>query len=593
MALHTKILTVPNLKERKDVNQSLTEVVYYDDLHRFEHSTLNGNTNLTLTYNGTGGILSKTSVGTYTYHATKIHAVSSINTGSGTWSYTYDANGNMTSRNGTEILWYADNLPKRIRKTPGSSTDSSEFQYGPSGLRWKHDYRKGSTLYSHVYVGSLLEKVTEGSNVEWKHHIHANGDAVAVYERHSSGTNSTYYLLKDHLGSTDVVANSSGAVFVRESFDAYGRRRGTNWTGNPTATEINNMNTSTRRGFTFHEQLDSTDLVHLDGRVYDPLIGRFVSADPTVPYPLSTQSFNRYSYAQNNPLSRIDPSGFDDLGIQSWSDDMNNEDLEARLMANILALFEAAMANGGDMPNFSAMSGMQRAQYQLGGFRGANGPVQMIPVASNVQQFGSGYYTRIPGTSAEHGGTGYGADGVADMGGVEFAPSRMVRIAGPHVPFPHLNLPSAPYGRPNFVQYSAKELLFLGLDVADYSLARAENALIDAGVFSPANVLEAGGGSRLLRPQFLRDAIKFGRRMVGREYPTKPRAGGGFQPWDPKTGRYLPYSANPGFSLSPLGRFGHGVAAGYADSKGVPYNAPLGRAGGAGFELGRLLGIFN
>jgi RHS repeat-associated protein len=66
----------------------------------------------------------------------------------------------------------------------------------------------------------------------------------------------------------------------------------------------------THIGFTGQEMLDNIDLVHMNGRVYDPLTGRFISADPFVQESLNSQSLNRYSYVANNPLSLIDPSGF-------------------------------------------------------------------------------------------------------------------------------------------------------------------------------------------------------------------------------------------------------------------------------------------
>jgi len=46
----------------------------------------------------------------------------------------------------------------------------------------------------------------------------------------------------------------------------------------------------TSRGFTGHEELDDVALVHMNGRVYDPLVGRMISADPTVPDPMNAQS---------------------------------------------------------------------------------------------------------------------------------------------------------------------------------------------------------------------------------------------------------------------------------------------------------------
>ena len=67
----------------------------------------------------------------------------------------------------------------------------------------------------------------------------------------------------------------------------------------------------TRDGFTGHEMLDNLGLVHMNGRVYDPEIGRFLSADPYVTLPYDGQGLNRYAYTLNNPLAFTDPSGFD------------------------------------------------------------------------------------------------------------------------------------------------------------------------------------------------------------------------------------------------------------------------------------------
>ena len=94
------------------------------------------------------------------------------------------------------------------------------------------------------------------------------------------------------------------------SFDAWGKRREVTWFA-LTVSAIAAFDTSlTTRGFTGHEMLDGLDLVHMNGRVYDPEIGRFLSADPFVQAPDTLQSWNRYSYVLNNPLSLTDPSGF-------------------------------------------------------------------------------------------------------------------------------------------------------------------------------------------------------------------------------------------------------------------------------------------
>ena len=66
----------------------------------------------------------------------------------------------------------------------------------------------------------------------------------------------------------------------------------------------------TSRGFTGHEMLDEVGIIHMNGRIYDAKLGRFLQADPIIQDPFDTQSLNRYSYTGNNPLNAIDRSGF-------------------------------------------------------------------------------------------------------------------------------------------------------------------------------------------------------------------------------------------------------------------------------------------
>jgi RHS repeat-associated protein len=66
----------------------------------------------------------------------------------------------------------------------------------------------------------------------------------------------------------------------------------------------------TTRGFTGHEHIDHADIIHMNGRIYDPSLGRMLQADPFIQAPKNSQSYNRYSYVLNNPLSYIDPSGY-------------------------------------------------------------------------------------------------------------------------------------------------------------------------------------------------------------------------------------------------------------------------------------------
>ncbi len=158
------------------------------------------------------------------------------------------------------------------------------------------------------------EKVDDGNTIKQKCYINAPVGRVAIYtqtyDQHTFGTTyDTKYCHRDHLGSVDVLTDSTGAVLERDSFDAWGFRRTTDWQSQRPIGSTSIVS----RGFTGHEQLDSLGLVNMNGRIYDPGIGRFVSADPFVQAPTQTQNYNRYSYVLNNPLSFTDPSGFNFL----------------------------------------------------------------------------------------------------------------------------------------------------------------------------------------------------------------------------------------------------------------------------------------
>jgi RHS repeat-associated protein len=99
-------------------------------------------------------------------------------------------------------------------------------------------------------------------------------------------------------------------VVERLSYDAWGKRRHPDGTPDPAGAIVS----ETSRGFTGHEQLDSVGLVHMNGRVYDPLLGRSGTPDPMTEAPFSTQGWNRYAYVGNSPVNFTDPSGYCFMG---------------------------------------------------------------------------------------------------------------------------------------------------------------------------------------------------------------------------------------------------------------------------------------
>jgi RHS repeat-associated protein len=116
------------------------------------------------------------------------------------------------------------------------------------------------------------------------------------------------YYHKDHLGSIAVITNSAAAVVERLAYEAFGERRNTNGTPQDRASPL--VGVTTDRGFTEHEHLDELNLIHMNGRIYDPALARFMTPDPFIQAHQYLQSYNRYSYGFNNPLRGTDPTGF-------------------------------------------------------------------------------------------------------------------------------------------------------------------------------------------------------------------------------------------------------------------------------------------
>ena len=133
----------------------------------------------------------------------------------------------------------------------------------------------------------------------------AHGRQVAQIDREvRSGISveQTRYIHADHLGSSSAFTNETGLVVHVQRFDAFGAPE------NPTAQAADVPTRNLRAGYTGHEMDSETGLVNMRGRIYDPRLGRFLQPDPFL-RPNSSQGLNRYSYAFNNPLRWIDPSG--------------------------------------------------------------------------------------------------------------------------------------------------------------------------------------------------------------------------------------------------------------------------------------------
>ena len=145
-----------------------------------------------------------------------------------------------------------------------------------------------------------------GGVVQWTNYLSAGGEMVAMRVDRSDATTYTRYFHKDHLGSIATITDAVGAVVERLSYDAWGKRRFPNGQDDPSGS----IASQTTRGFTGHEQLADVGLIHMNGRVYDPMLGRFGTPDPMTEDPYNSQGWNRYTYVGNSPLNATDPSGY-------------------------------------------------------------------------------------------------------------------------------------------------------------------------------------------------------------------------------------------------------------------------------------------
>ena len=253
----------------------------------------------------------------------------------GSRQISYDSKGNILSMDGVGAMTYGSSLhPYRITtlapeedglvpdrqqiisytcyNRPSVLTEggrSAAFTYNGDGDRVKMYVADGATqVLSRYYIGGRYEydQTPAGS----KERLYLGGDAYSapmVYQRENGGNWTAYNIGRDYLGNVTQIASLSGTLVAEYSYDPWGRLR------NPETLEIYASGSEPElflgRGFTGHEHLTWFGLVNMNARLYDPLLGRFLSPDPYVQAPDFTQNFNRYSYALNNPLRYTDENG--------------------------------------------------------------------------------------------------------------------------------------------------------------------------------------------------------------------------------------------------------------------------------------------
>jgi RHS repeat-associated protein len=292
-----------NLRRRTDslcgVGDCVSEDVYgYDGLGRLNTHTKTAATGTVsvddFVYDVLGNLRYMAGSSEYKYDSARPHAVTSI----GDKSFGYDAHGNLNLRNGKTVSYTSFNKPESIEMASGGNI---KFDYGTDRKRYKKEMPNGDKTY---YIGGIYEETVNSGNVVLSQKAFVNSFLQHTTE---SGTAKYIYLHRDHLGSVSLTSDGGEVVETLSGYSPFGKR-----------TTSAESDYPQNRGFTDHEHLNVDEdggLIHMNGRVYDPVIGRFLSPDPILQAPYSSQNYNRYSYVMNNPLSFTDPSGYNALAL--------------------------------------------------------------------------------------------------------------------------------------------------------------------------------------------------------------------------------------------------------------------------------------
>ncbi len=217
------------------------------------------------------------------------------------------------------------------------------------------------------------------------------------------------YLHKDYQGSIMAITAESGAV-RHKRYDPWGVRK------NPETwdTDFSAGGSITARGYTMHEHLDDFGLINMNGRIYDPLLSRFLSPDNYIQSPDNPQNYNRYAYALNNPLKYTDPSG---------------EFLLSAIVAG--AFINTAMQDmAGNIDNFGDFilaAGVGAASGAAGGFAGH----AVAGILNTATTFGSAVANgAITGASSGFAGGFVSGAGNAWIGGANLSDGMQAGIIG-------------------------------------------------------------------------------------------------------------------------------------------------------------------
>lgn len=292
-----------NLNVRTDGLTGLSEAFGYDALNRVSSTTYsNSLVPETFGYDPVSNALShRDHVGAYTYYPNGRDWVKAA----GDTQYTHDALGNIQTRSGPsvpgvgqEFTYTTFDLPSHV-SFQNNPSGGADFAYDSGGSRVIKQTSDQTTFYANDLYQRTVPSVGTGGTTGHRFMIYAGGRAIAaVSQPQASGPAAIQYLHDDSLGSVQTTTASDASVVETRHFDTFGDARGSLVSSTPMP-----------YGYTGQEQDSELGLVNMHGRLYDPTLGQFMSADPVIQAPFS-QGLNRFAYAFNSPLNYTDPSGY-------------------------------------------------------------------------------------------------------------------------------------------------------------------------------------------------------------------------------------------------------------------------------------------
>ncbi|MFZ2755071.1 MAG: RHS repeat-associated core domain-containing protein, partial [Lysobacteraceae bacterium] len=294
----------------------VTDWQRYDKLGNVCAHLMRGTDTTWLNYNGRAGCGLNVESGTV--NGDMIGSPHQVRQDNAYSNFIYDSHGNQTFADSAT----SDSLDRTIRYnaqdqayeifkgTATAPNRMARFWYDPSGNRYKREDNGLGIVGTRrtIYIGNI-EIVSENGTTTYKRYI-----GGALVQNVVNGIAANRYLFTDHIGSVVAATNETGAVLEGGGFNAFGERR-----TNGSATGITTTGlASTTRGFTGHEMVDGLDVIHMNGRIYDPTLGRFLQADPVIQAPGNPQNWNAYTYVFNNPYRYTDPTGMIGQEERQW-----------------------------------------------------------------------------------------------------------------------------------------------------------------------------------------------------------------------------------------------------------------------------------